>query len=273
MARSNGHAVTQSLLAKLAHFTILSKRDIHTLTASFGAVERFAARQTIVAEGDIPRSAFVMVRGMAIRYRDLADGRRQILSFLMPGDLLNLSAFLLKTMPYSVETLLPTTVAVIDRASVRALLIDHPRLSAALLWSALQEEAILHERIVGLGRRNATRRVAFLLCELVCRQRAIGLSDDHSIRLPLTQADLGDAAGLTSVHVNRVLQSLRKAKLIQLDHGRLKLLDYQRVADLAEFTGSYLQLGGIPADAARYLTELEATNTAALKAVENEIRA
>jgi CRP-like cAMP-binding protein len=101
---------------------------------------------------------------------------------------------------------MPTRLAVIERNTVIDIVANHPRLGAALWWSALQEDAMLHERIVALGRRNAQGRIAYLLCELFWRQKAIGMIGDLAIRLPLTQAELADTLGLTAVHVNRKLQ-------------------------------------------------------------------
>jgi CRP-like cAMP-binding protein len=258
MSRANGRSSIEPLLLKLSQFAVLSEKDVQVLSDSVGSLERFAARQTIANEGDDPRSGFVVVRGMACCCRNLVDGRRQILSFLMAGDFFNLDVFLLRAMCYSVVSLTPIAVAPIVRASVTALFGDHPRLSAALRWCAQQDHAILHERIIALGRRNARGRVAFLLCEMVCRQRAIGMSDDHSIRLPLTQLEMADALGLTAVHVNRVLQDLRRANLVQLDRRRLRLLDYERLSEVAEFSGGYLQSEGVTQETARYLDRLEA---------------
>jgi CRP-like cAMP-binding protein len=116
---------------------------------------------------------------------------------------------------------------------------------------------MLRERIVALGRRSARGRVAYLLCELVWRQQAVGLAEDHAIRLPLTQAELADALGLTSVHVNRILQVFRRDNLITLAHYRLTLLNVERLQQIAAFNQDYLHLGGAPAAVLSYLSTLE----------------
>ncbi len=194
---------------------------------------------------------------MACRYRLLADGRRQILGFLLPGDVFDPCVFLLKAMDHSVATLMPTRIAWLERGPLIELLAKRPRLAAAHWWSALQEEAIQRERIVALGRRDARGRVAYLLCELVWRQAAIGASDDGAIRLPLTQIDLADALGLTPVHVNRVLQEFRKAGLITLAHRRLRLHDMATLQVIAGCSESYLHLDGAPEEVVRYIDQLE----------------
>ena len=134
---------------------------------------------------------------MACRYRILADGRRQILSFLLPGDFCELHTYLLKAMDHSVVTLTAGRLAVIERAAITTLVARYPRIGAAIWWSSMQEAAIMRERIVGLGRRSARGRVAYILCELVWRQREVGLAEDHTIRLALTQTDIADTLGLT----------------------------------------------------------------------------
>jgi CRP-like cAMP-binding protein len=190
---------------------------------------------------------------MACRYRLLPEGKRQILTFLIPGDVFDLHAFLLEAMDHSIGTLVPTRLAPISRATVFDLFDRHPQIGAALWCSALQEEAINRERIVALGRRSARGRVAYLLCELVWRQRAVGLAEDHAIRLPLTQVELADTLGLTAVHVNRILQRFRRDNLISLTQRRLTLLDIERLQEIARFNQDYLHLSGAPPEARRYI--------------------
>lgn len=246
-----------ALAAKLSRFAALSDDDVRALDRLCAHEEQFPARVDIAVEGEVPRTAFVVTHGMACRYRILPDGRRQILGFLIPGDFFDLHVFLLKAMDHSVATIVPTRLAAIERDTVIDILELRPRLAAAHWWSALQEDAIQRERIVALGRRDARGRVAYLLCELVWRQTAIGASDGRSIRLPLTQVDLADALGLTPVHINRVLQEFRKAGLITLERGRLRLQDVAELQSIAVLTDAYLHLGGAPAEVLRHLDEQE----------------
>jgi CRP-like cAMP-binding protein len=241
------------LVVKLSHFMPLSDEDVRILNALCVHEKRFKAHTDIVREGDVPFSAFVLTHGMACRYRLMPEGKRQILTFLIPGDIFDLHGFLLKAMDHSVGTLVATRLAAISRATVFDLFDRHPRIGAALWWSALQEEAINRERIVALGRRDASGRVAHLLCELVWRQKAVGLAEDHAIRLPLTQVELADALGLTAVHVNRILQGVRRDNLITLAHRRLTLIDVERLQEIAGFNQNYLHLGGAPPEARRYI--------------------
>jgi CRP-like cAMP-binding protein len=222
-------SIRNPLVVKLSQFAPLSDEDVSLLEALCLPEERFRAGTNIVAEGAAPRSAFVITRGMACRYRLMPDGRRQILTILIPGDFFDLHGFLLQVTDHSVAAIGPTRIAAIGREAVIDIIANHPRIGAALWWSAMQEDAMLRERIVALGRRSARGRVAYLLCELVWRQLAIGMAEDHAIHLPFTQTDLADMLGLTAVYTNRVLQGFRQDGLITLERRRLTLLDVERL--------------------------------------------
>jgi CRP-like cAMP-binding protein len=160
MANANERA-WNPLVAKLSQFAPLSNKDIGVLETLCLPEERFGAGANIVVEGETPRSAFVVTRGMACRYRLMADGRRQILTILIPGDFFDLHGFLLQATDHSVATISPTRIASIGRDAVIDIIANHPRIGAALWWSTMQEEAMLRERIVALGRRSARGRVAY----------------------------------------------------------------------------------------------------------------
>ncbi len=249
------------LVTKLSHFVALSDEDVRVLDALCVKEERVEADIDIAVQGDVPRSAFVLTHGMAFRYRLMPEGKRQILTFMIPGDIFGLHAFLLRAMDHSIATLEPTRIAPISRATVFDLFEHHPRIGAALWWTALQQEAINRERIVALGRRSAGGRVAYLLCELVWRQTAVGLAEDHAIRLPLTQVELADTLGLTSVHLNRILQGFRQDNLIALVRHRLTLLDVERLQKIAGFNQDYLHLGGATTEVRSYIDTLERNRT------------
>ena len=245
------------LTRKLSHFAPLSETDRQVLDVLVARDEYFAADVDIVAEGMVPRSVFVLKEGMAIRYRSLPDGGRQIMTFLIPGDLCDAHVFLLKAMDHSLATITPVRIAPISRDSILELFSRRPRISAALWWSSLQEEAMLRERIVALGRRDARGRIAYLLCELLWRHTAVGLNNGEAFPLPLTQTELGDTLGLTPVHVNRILQEFRARNLIAIKHKVLALLDVEGLRNIAAFNEDYLHYGGVTQDVARYFDELE----------------
>ncbi len=245
------------LTRKLSHFAPLSESDRQVLDVLIARDEDFEADVDIVAEGMVPRSVFVLKEGMAIRYRSLPDGGRQIMTFLIPGDLCDAHVFLLKAMDHSLGTITPVRIAPISRESILELFAQRPRISAALWWSSLQEEAMLRERIVSLGRRDARGRIAYLLCELLWRHAAIGLNNGEAFPLPLTQTELGDTLGLTPVHVNRILQEFRARNLIAIKHKILTLLDVEGLRNIAAFNEDYLHFGGVTQEVARYFDDLE----------------
>ena len=246
------------LARKLALFVPLSESDRRLLDRLTATEELFRTDTDIVAEGMMPRSVFLLQEGMAVRYRNLPDGRRQIMTFLLPGDLCDPHIFLLRAMDHSIGTLTPVRVSPISRQGLMKTFATRPRISAALWWASLQEEAMLRERIVSLGRRDARGRIAYLVCELLWRHAAIGRAEGEAFRLPLTQTELGDALGLTPVHVNRVLREFREQRLIAMEGRLLRVLDVARLQDIAAFDDAYLHFGGASPEVVRYFDQLDA---------------
>ena len=237
------------LARKLSCFMPLSPIEHRALDQLAGADGALAAGADLVLEGERPPDLFLLKQGLAMRYRALRDGGRQVITFLIPGDLCDMHGHLLRRNDHSVRALAPSRVAVVSRAGMVAFCAAHPRLAAAINWAAQQEEAMLRERIVSLGRRDARGRLAFLLCELLWRHRAVGLADGARFPLPLTQNELADSLGLTPVHVNRVLQEFRGRGLLTKDRRNLDLLDVDGLCDIAGFDADYLHLDGASADA------------------------
>lgn len=245
------------LARKLVNYIAITPEDVRVLDRLERSQESIEAHQDIIAEGAMPRSVFLVKEGLACRYRILPDGRRQIMTFLLPGDLNDLHVFLLREMDHSVAAITPVRIATIALESVMELTIRRPRITAGLWWASLQEEALLRERIVALGRRNAAGRVAYLLCELLLRHQAVGLAEGQSFELPLTQVELADTLGMTAVHINRILQDFRKRGFIVLKNRTVVLTDLAALQKVGEFTRTYLHLRGAPDNVKRYLAQLE----------------
>ncbi len=228
---------------KLSRFVTLSVEDMAILARLRDAEIAISADVDIVREGEVPHSLFMLTEGMAARYRVLPDGGRQILTFMLPGDVCDAHTAPRRRMDHAIGTIVASRVAMIGRAQFAAILARHPRLSAGLQCNALQEEAMLRERIVSLGRRDAHARVAYLLCELLWRFEAIGQAAGRRFCWPLTQAELGDALGLTAVYINRVLRDFRHSGLIAVQGGTLCVLDPDRLQRRAGFSPDYLNVG------------------------------
>ncbi|HEX2510702.1 MAG TPA: Crp/Fnr family transcriptional regulator [Microvirga sp.] len=201
-----------------------------------------AADQDVVREGDRPIECCLVVEGFACRYALTNEGRRQILSFHIPGDIPDLQSLHLTVMDHSLATLVPSKLAFIQHEDLRALLRSHPRLGDLFWRETLIDAAIFRQWMVGLGRRSAHSQMAHLLCELLVRLRAVSLVEDYAFKLPVTQAELGDALGLSTVHVNRVLQDLRSEGIISLHGGSLTVLDWEGLKSAGEFDPAYLHL-------------------------------
>lgn len=231
------------LVRKLEHFTRLSGDDKQALErAASLRMRHLGSREDIIREGEMPKRINLMLDGWACRYKTLEDGRRQIAAFLLPGDLCDMPMFILSQMDHSIGSLSPATVAEIPKEVILDIIDASPRLSRALWWNALVEEATQREWTTNLGRRDALERVAHLLCEVFIRLRCVGLTDGDSCELPATQAELGDATGLSTVHVNRTLQDLRARGLVVLKGKTLTIPDLAALQDIALFNANYLHL-------------------------------
>lgn len=228
------------LVQRLSHFAALSPEEARAVESAVAKVKTLDPHQDIIHRGDIRSFVTALLEGYACRYTTMPEGGRQITAILLPGDFCNLSLFLRRRMDQNVSTFTACTVAEIPHAAIFGLMEAHPRIVRALWWSTLVDEAILREWAIGLGRRSALQRMAHLLCEMLVRLQAAGLAVDHSCRLPLTQADLSDVLGLSTVHTNRILQELRRHDLIVLKGDALAITDWEGLQELCEFNRSYL---------------------------------
>lgn len=200
------------------------------------------ARRDIIRGGDRPNFVNLLIDGWAIRHKTLVDGRRQIIAFLVPGDICDLNLMLIKEMDHSIAALTPATIAQLP-GDLFFELAGHPRLVQALTWDLMVQAAIQREWIVSLGQRSALERIAHLICELFLRLRTIRLCVDDTCTIPITQNELAEAAGLTPVHVNRIIQELRANGLIEWTGRVVHIPDMEELMRIAMFNGNYLHLG------------------------------
>lgn len=230
------------LFKRLSHYAHLTDRDfgpINGLLSQRLAVER--GRDIIIA-GEPCKRAFVVKRGWAIRYQMLSDGRRQVLNVLMPGDIFDLQVFVATEADHSVMAVTDMEMSVFAPIEALSILSGHGKLALAFWWATVQEEAILRQQIVRNGRRTARERVAHFLLELHRRALVVAEGDDKGFHLPLTQSIIGDALGLSHIHVNRVLRRFVQENLIKRDRSWLQLVDRDRLVEISDFDPSYLHL-------------------------------
>ena len=233
------------LVRKLENFTKLSDEQSRDIESAVTEVRDYGPREDIISHGDKPNHVHLMIDGWAGRYKLLPEGDRQIMAFLIPGDLCDVQVALLPAMDHAIAALSPCKVGFIPLPTISALMGRGDALSRALWWSTLMDEATLREWLVTLGRRPADKRVAHLICEMSLRCRAVGLSTDDSFEMPLNQEQLADTMGLSSVHVSRTLQELRNTGLISIERRHIVLKDLKGLMKFADFDPLYLhQQGG-----------------------------
>jgi CRP-like cAMP-binding protein len=233
------------LLRKLESIGNPTDAEHRALAELRATVKVLDAHEDIVREGDRPAIVCLILEGFACRYATVRSGRRQILSFHIPGDIPDLQSLHIKVMDHNLATLTPTRVALVPHDSMRKL-IDGNRRIAHLLWrDSLVDAAIFRKWIVGMGRRSAYARFAHVVCEFAVRMHAVGLMEANVCAMPFTHADVADALGLSTVHVGRVLARLRRQGLFTWQDGVLTIKDWDRLRKAGEFDPSYLQLDAI----------------------------
>lgn len=206
------------------------------------SIRSIEARKDLIAEGDRPNSVRIVLEGWAARYKQLPNGRRQILAIMLPGDMCAANAFVHQRMDYSLGSLTAVSYAEIERAEFEESLTRSNELLRALWRNEMLSASIQREWTANIGQRQAAERIAHLFCELEVRLNSVGLVDGDEFEFPLTQADLAEATGLTPVHVNRMVQVLRQSGLIELRSKRVRILDRKGLQTLAMFDRGYLYL-------------------------------
>ena len=235
--------VVNPLVLKFERFARLSQAERDTIeTTLHERVRVLNARQDIMEEGDKPAEFHVVLSGWACRYKQLKDGRRQIIALLLPGDCCDPHMFILRETDHAVGALTPVTLARLSPEAAEKLFSGSERLKQALWWATEVDSAIQREWVVNLGQRDSFERIAHLLCEIFHRSRVIGLVEDDACDFPLTQTDLAEATGMTPVHVNRTLQELRTRCRIRLTGKRLVVPDLPALQRAGLFDPNYLHL-------------------------------
>ncbi|AZO41484.1 Crp/Fnr family transcriptional regulator [Mesorhizobium sp. M7D.F.Ca.US.005.01.1.1] len=213
-------------------------------TVTFG--RDFEKGQDLVSTGSRPAYSTMLLDGLAARYKVLEDGGRQFTSLQVPGDFVDLHAFLLKTMDHGIVALSPCRVMFADHSKLRTITERAPHLTRLLWLDTLVDGAIHREWIVAMGRRSKTSHLAHLICELFVRLQVVKRTSGMSFDLPLSQAEMADVLGLSVVHMNRVIGSLKKTKVITWVNHTVTILDWDQLAELAEFDPTYLSMNNEP---------------------------
>jgi CRP-like cAMP-binding protein len=225
---------------KLAQLVTLAPDEIAVLEDLQSTTRIVRRNREILTEGQKYDALFIMIDGVSMRYRILHDGRRQILNIALPGDLIGFPSSFFEKALYSVTALTDAVVSSVSFGRLFGLFDRHPRLAAAIFWSFACEAAMYAEHLIDVGRRSALERVAHFLLELLTRLKIIGLADERSFRMPLTQELIADALGLSVPHVNRTLRQLRDDELVSIERNIVIVKDVEALSALADFDKSYL---------------------------------
>jgi CRP-like cAMP-binding protein len=246
MSRSENN-VLAPMLHKLQHWRALDSKDQEALLALPYRLVKFRAQEYIVREGDRPQYSCLILTGFAFRHKVAGNGGRQIFSIHMRGDAADLQNSLLGVADHNLQALTHVETALIPVEAVEEIAFARPAVGMAMWYETLVEGSIFREWTLNVGRRDARARAAHLLCEFSLRLELAGLSVRGEYELPMTQEQLADALGLTSVHVNRTLMALGEAGLISRNHRSVKIEDWDGLAKAGDFDSAYLHLPGRPA--------------------------
>ena len=233
---------TAILIRKLESIFRLTDDERQALEALPMQIVAFKENQDIVRVGDRPSRSCLILSGLTCTYKLTGDGKRQIQAFNIPGDTPDLQSLHLQVLDNSLGTITPCSVGFISHEALSKLCERHHRIARAFWRETLIDGAIFREWMTSIGQRDAYPRVAHLMCEMLVRLRAVGLADRNSCNWPITQAEIGDALGITTVHVNRVLQAMRADGLIELKGERLNVPDWDRLKEAGDFEPTYLHL-------------------------------
>ncbi len=230
----------QPLLHKLSNFADLSGEEKAALNNAVQESISFEKGEDIIVEGEKPDYIHLIEEGWACRYKLLDQGDQHTMAFLLPGDMCDIHITILDEMDHSIRALTPVKLTRISSKKMNSIFDNFPRLTRALFWTTLVDEAILREWLVNAGSRAADARTAHVFCELLLRSRAAGLTQDNSFEFPLTQEALGEAMGLTNVHINRVVQQMRKDGFLTFENKNMVIRDWEKMKAFSGFKPNYL---------------------------------
>lgn len=222
-------------LRQTGAFTPVTAEELAFIEGFRSGTSMVPAGGAIVYEQKPIGKLFTLYSGWAFRYKTLSDGRRQILNFLLPGDLIGLQQKFSDGPMHGIEAVTDVTLCVFPRDGLWELFRQNPSLGYDITWLSAREEGMVDDNLLTAGRRNATERVAMLLMHLYRRLERIRLAEDGSVEFPINQQHIADILGLSLVHTNKTLRRLRKLGLYELQSGRLRLLNTRALESIADY--------------------------------------
>lgn len=235
-----------TLVEKLSQRDHVSQEEARALEDILGPRQDVPVGADIVTEHSVPYQSTLLISGFSARYSSLASGGRQITEINISGDFIDLHSLLMKQMDHGVTALTDCVIASAPHSKLIDLTERHPHLGRLLWLDTIIDAAIHRQWLVAMGRRSGLGHLAHLLCELYLRLQAAGQAGELRFELPLTQATLADALGLSTVHVSRLATELRGEGVISWSGGLVEILDWHRLVEIAEFDATYLRLQKTP---------------------------
>lgn len=230
------------MISKLENSFPLSAEEKQALLELPIQLEDVKPHQDIVKMGDKPSQCCLLLEGFSCVYKLSLEGKRQIMTMHIPGDIPDLQSLHLEIADINIASISACKVGYIQHKDLHRLCERFPRLTSAFWRETLVDAAIFREWLLNIGQREGYSRIAHLICEIMLRLKAVGLTDDNTFNMPVTQAELADATGMTPVHVNRVLQALRTDGLIISNKKQITIPDWQKLTEASEFDPLYLHL-------------------------------
>jgi CRP-like cAMP-binding protein len=228
------------LVRRWSDYAPLTPGDCNALLSLPFTRKSFTRDSYLVRDGQQVSNCTLLLSGFAFRQKLVRNGGRQIISFHIPTEFVDLQNGLLAVADHSVQCLTACDVAIVPRRALMEIADEHPAIRMAMWMETLVDASMFREWVVNVGRRDSRARIAHLLCEMAVRLKAIGSGQEDTYEFPVTQEQLADATGLTPVHTNRTLQALRRNGLIQLTARSLKILDWPGLCDAGDFDPTYL---------------------------------
>ena len=237
---ANDNEPAAGLIRKLGRLSTLDAEDRRLLASLPYQLEVVPPGTLLVSEGTMITQCCMLVEGYACRHKTSAEGKRQIVSFHLAGDVLDIQHLLLDRADHYVETITRARIAWIAADKLRDLALQRPNIGRALWRDVLIDASIFREWVLNVGRRDAKTRIAHMLSEFAARALKAGVATEEGCLLPLTQEQIADATGLTPVHVNRMLRYLREDGALSVAHKGIRIRDFGPLREISSFDPSYL---------------------------------
>jgi CRP-like cAMP-binding protein len=236
------NTTSHALISRLQVISAIDEQDVATIRSLPIDLKTYEAGQHIVRDGERPTACCLLAEGFCIRSKNTFEGRRQILSIHIPGEIPDLQSLYLHVLDHDLVTLTECRLGFIPHAALKAVVRERPNIAGVLWRDTLIDAAMFREWIVNVGQRPAASRLAHIVVELRERLKVIGRAQGDRVEMPLTQEQIGEAMGITPIHANRIIRQLREDGILEFQRGHVIVLNENKLEELAHFDNRYLHL-------------------------------